>query len=220
MRPTCALSEAIRILRPARVVEIGVASGASSAVMLHAMRAHAIDGRIDAFDIHHQCYWDRSRAVGSAVEEMVPDMADRFTLHKGDSRLARETLAHGSIDLAFIDGDHAHPSATLDLLNLAPLLRPGAWVLLHDVLLDKILREREPGTERRSYGPAVLLEHWAGVKTQPLGSVGDVVRGTSAANVAALRVDDPARIDAAFLDAALAVEHEPGAAPTPHTQAA
>lgn len=214
------LDEFVAALRPACVLEIGVASGISSAVLLHAMRRSGADPRatwLHSADVLPHCYFDRSRPVGAAVTEMTPHLRDRWSLHRTDAHGLAERLAGRRFPLAFIDGDHRHPWATLDLLALAPVLEPGAWVILHDVALARIndaLRSREGRPAPRSeYGPETLFAAFPGTK---------VIGNGWAGNTAAMLVDDPAALTPAFLGASLARAwevHPPGAV-EPGTNAA
>lgn len=192
-----ALAEFVRALRPGRILEIGTASGTSAAAMLWAMEASGAGRRddggpgvwIESFDVEARCYFDPSRAVGSAAPEMVPALASHLRTHVGGAREARGLLSGERFPLAFIDACHNHPWPTLDLLWIAPLLCPGAWVVLHDVAYARILdhkRAREGKPARRSeFGPEALFEAWPGVKVAGDGWTG---------NIGALRIDDPATL--------------------------
>lgn len=208
------LAEFIRALRPARVLEIGTASGVSAAAILWALdaigdepspRGHRGSGaspdvRLHSFDVSPHCYFDPARPSGSATDTMTPSLKDRLRVHVGDARHAAGSLAAEgpAFDLAFIDACHDHPWPTLDLLWIAPLLRPGAWVVLHDVAYARMLdqrRARENRPPKRSeYGPEALFESWPGAKV-----VGDGWAG----NIGAIRIDDPAGLTPRLLHAAL-----------------
>ena len=161
------LADAVTSLRPARVIEIGTASGFSTAILLRAL-AHAgvlAGAGVHTFDISPHCYFDRTRPVGSAVGAMCPELAGHLRVHTGaDARTAGAMFASDPVSLAFIDGDHRHPWPILDLVRLWPALAPGAWVILHDVNLPAIAAWRE-GVEGRPLdwhhtGPARLLKAW------------------------------------------------------------
>ena len=113
------------------------------------------------FDIGKQCYFDATRRVGSAIREMVPELADNviLCLGEGASRV-KHYCAPGSLTFVFIDGDHRHPHATLDVLALLPVLAPRVWVLLHDISLPDITDD----PECQIYGPKHLFDQWPGEK--------------------------------------------------------
>jgi predicted O-methyltransferase YrrM len=217
-----ALAEFVRGVRPGRVLEIGTCSGFSAATMLWAMEAgggprredpsdaRGAEAWLDSFDLFPACYFDQSHATGSAVLTMTPSLAHRLRLHVGDARSAAEVLGaeRATFPLAFIDACHDHPWPTLDLLWIAPLLAPGAWVVLHDVAYARILdakRAREGRPPKRSeYGPEALFEAWPGAKI-----IGDGWAG----NIGAIRIDDPASVTPDLLRGSLERRWEKAVAP-------
>lgn len=182
-----ALDLFVRTLAPELVVEVGVASGVSSAALLSALSTIEVGAspRLRSYDIMTRCYFDESRAVGEAVGEMVPHFAQDQLLKRGGAKTAAEDLPSRSVRFAFIDANHGHPAPVADLIDLGPCLAPGAWVMLHDIRLSKAMLERDPGSERQVYGAEVLFEGWEGVK---------VTGDRFASNIGAIRVDDPAML--------------------------
>jgi predicted O-methyltransferase YrrM len=47
--------------------------------------------------------------------------------------LGRVREVGGKLDLLFIDGDHSYQGVRQDYLDYSPLVRPGGWVVFHDV---------------------------------------------------------------------------------------
>jgi hypothetical protein len=147
-----------RIERP--MLEIGVASGWSSAVLLHLLQRHPPRSEgpvwLHSYDVGEWCYFDQSRRVGAAVAEVVPSLAGHWRLHVGNAIDAGMQHRDNPVDLAFVDADHRHPWATIDLLALLPALAPNAWVALHDINLPLVA----PKAEWRVYGPKNLFDLW------------------------------------------------------------
>ncbi len=133
------LNDMIATHAPTTMVEIGVASGVSSAVLLYALdRLPDIPGgrRLYSCDIHPTCYFDETHATGEAVASMYPQPRTEWILDTNtDTRRLSQTMAPASVDLTFIDANHYHPWPLLDLLHMTVLLRPGAWAILHDTNL-------------------------------------------------------------------------------------
>lgn len=153
------LDEMVRELDPAEVIEIGVASGCSSAVLLRALDSLGGERRLHSFDIANCCYFAKERAVGAAVAELAPDYTRHWRLHTGgDATDAARLLTGRSIPLVFIDADHRHPYPTLDLLGVLPALSEYAWVILHDITLDR---------KWQVFGPRYLYAGWTGEKRTP-----------------------------------------------------
>lgn len=168
-----------RVVEPRTMVEVGVASGYSSAILLDALSsvrrpAGAPDIWLHSFDVLDYCYFDPSRKAGEAVTELVPALRPYWQLHQGDVRVARRCLEPGSVALAFIDGYHVHPWPVLDLIGLLPLLSQRAWVLLHDIRLPQLGHAANDGAQ-------YLFEAW------PWAKGCEPVQG----NVGAVRLDAP-----------------------------
>lgn len=178
------LAEMVRCVRPERVVEIGVASGASSAVLLAALHhvwgeaglTHEGRPRLESFDLMDRCYFAPSRSVGSAVPEMCPDLDHQrgWRLTTGATAVeAGRTLAGADLPLAFVDADHRHPWPVADILALRPALRPGAWIVLHDIDLPEVARRHtQCGGSEVDWGtPGVqmLFDAWPFEKIRGVG---------------------------------------------------
>ena len=156
------------------VIEIGVASGWSSAALLHLLRrkppTSAPEIWLNSYDIGEWCYFDNSRRVGAAVAEIVPELAHRWKLHLGNAMDAGNQFRGLEADLAFIDADHRHPWATFDLLAVLPALAPNAWVALHDINLPVFATN----PEWLVFGPKHLYDLWPWEKRSVNGSLNNI----------------------------------------------
>jgi len=149
------LAGLVHHIRARHIVEIGVASGWSSAAML---LAQGDQGQVTGIDLSPGYYLDPSRPTGGVVAEIFPGHVPRFSLLTG--HCAFETTWPPDIyDFAFIDGNHRHPWTVLDLITLLPRLQRGSWVALHDVNLC-----RRPAQEHGNRGPFYLFHMWPGPK--------------------------------------------------------
>jgi len=147
---------------PVTIVEIGTASGVSGAIIGGGVDAFLASGsEIHSFDIMDYCYFDPTHRVGDAIEELASELGDMIHLHPhANARDAAACFSPGQVQLAFIDADHRHPAPALDLLALLPVLSPGAWVVLHDIELDRI-QSNTPDTSGSQSGPNRLFDGWA-----------------------------------------------------------
>lgn len=184
------LYDAVRGLRPRRVLEIGVASGGSSSVILRAL-ADSGSGVLESFELHPFCYFDRSKPVGCMARELVPQLMDRWTLNvRGTAKEAGIAFAGQGIELAFIDADHRHPAPTADLLWLLPALAPGAWVVLHDIDLPNVAAAHEKRTGEKvawhQRGARELFEGWPWEKVRGGTMDGQI----GATNIGAIRIPE------------------------------
>lgn len=198
------LFDVVRGLRPRKVIEVGVAGGASSAVLLMGLadaRVPLVDASgeeaLQSFELHPFCYFDRSKAVGCVARELVPELARGWKLHvRGTAREAGLMFAGRGVELAFIDADHRHPAPTADLLWLLPAMAPGAWVVLHDVDLPNVAAAHERRTGEKvdwhQRGAKELFEGWPWEKIRGGRGIGLVGGETpiGAANIGAIRIPE------------------------------
>jgi predicted O-methyltransferase YrrM len=173
------LAGLVSFANPRRLVEIGVASGWSSAVVLKALATADGQRTLAGIDLSPDYYLDPSIPTGRAVQDSVPDLAANYRLLTG--RLAFDVMPEvGSIDFAFIDGHHMHPWATLDMLSVLPFLERGRWVAMHDLNLCTLERHAH-----RNRGPFYLFYMWPDQKlhsTQQPTMIGAVVLDRSPAD--------------------------------------
>jgi glycosyltransferase involved in cell wall biosynthesis/predicted O-methyltransferase YrrM len=162
------LLELVAGTRPHTVLELGVASGASSAALLFAMDhlpESQPERRLLSCDVRSSCYFDVQRPTGSAVREMYASHRTTWTLDTStDARRLARSLPPQSLDLLFIDANHSHPWPLIDLLHLALLARAGAWVALHDIDLPQL------NPKYQVYGPQWLFAAWPFNKMHGVGA--------------------------------------------------
>lgn len=175
------LYDLVRCIEPARIIELGTASGASSALLLLALhdlgrplRDECNEARLHSFDISPWCYFDKDRPVGSAVMEMTPELRHGLKLHPFERAPdAARLFAPNPVPFAFLDANHCHPWPIADVLALQPALAPGAWVAVHDIELPRMARGYEEATGQKvdwhQKGVQVLFEHWPFEKIRGVG---------------------------------------------------
>jgi len=182
------LFDMIQCLRPQRMVELGTASGVSTAVLLKSMAAaHGRDSAagdwfVHTYDLLSHCYWNPDVPVGYAVNIMTPDLATRATIHAPGvaTDIARDFApsAGGPLPLVFIDACHQHPYPVADLLGLMPALAAGAWVILHDINLPARAADFEQRTGEKVHwgerGAKLLFDHWPFEKLTGCGGVPNI----------------------------------------------
>lgn len=135
------LSAFIGALGSRRGLEIGTASGLSAAVITAALARGFVERGeplppvlLDTIDRKAHCLFDPGKPTGYMVQEIVPEVAAHVRFHPGeDARIARNLAAAQELDFAFIDGNHQHPWPLMDTLCLLPLMRSGAWIVMHDI---------------------------------------------------------------------------------------
>ena len=120
----------VRVLRPAVVVETGVARGYTSATILAVMEENN-RGRLYSVDLP-PLEVDKETFVGQVVPETLKR---RWTLRLGPSRriLPQVVRAAAPIDLFLHDSDHTYSSQLEEYRTAWPFLRSGGVVLSDDV---------------------------------------------------------------------------------------
>ncbi len=118
-------------LRPAHVVETGVAHGLSSRMMLEAL-ARAGGGRLSSIDLPAMTIHERRAEVGAAVPE---GLRASWSYLEGSSRRRLPPLLRevGPIDLFVHDSLHSTRNVRFELTSAWRALRPGGVVVVDDV---------------------------------------------------------------------------------------
>lgn len=203
----------VSVLAPQRVVELGTLSGFSAAVIADAASQHLpLDSPsviMDTIDLSERCLTDQSEPVGFEIPQLVPHLVSRIRVHGGkDARHVGEIARPGELELVFIDADHQHPRPTLDLLRVAPLVRPGGWVVVHDIELgslgERMAAAGTPLEHGSPCGAQWLFEAW------PFGKI-------SGGNIGALRLPSNLRKLVPFALAMLRIPSELEPLPTRRT---
>jgi hypothetical protein len=182
--------------QPTHVLEVGLAAGGSTLMMLAHPPASATPMQIDSVDLRERYFADETKRVGYLVDEHCTDAHGRWSRHAG--LLLAELSGHLALagttparryDLAFVDANHAHPWPTLDALVLLPWMQPGSWVAFHDIALPLL-------GDFSDHGAMWLLTDWTGEAL-----VGWHPR---IPNIGAIRLEDAGAADAERLVPALA----------------
>lgn len=127
-------------IRPQRMVEFGVASGLSSAFILHHARIMGLalgPGFLTSFDLMEEDF--KGRRTGRLLLASYPDLAPFWRLNTRctsldilEGRYRFEEIGVPFDALAFVDGGHNHPWPIIDLLALRRILTPDSWVVMQD----------------------------------------------------------------------------------------
>ncbi len=119
-----------RNLRPAKVVETGVARGFTSRFILEAMERNGT-GHLWSIDLP-PTNPELQRQVGAAVEDRL---RDRWSYIRGSSRRHLPGLLHelGQIDLFLHDSLHSERNVRFELDRAWGALRPGGAAVIDDI---------------------------------------------------------------------------------------
>jgi predicted O-methyltransferase YrrM len=161
------LTAFVSVLAPSRAVELGTLGGFSAAVIAAAIRRRDSIGKkilVDTIDRNTHSLLEPDKPVGFLIRDLFPAFADAIRVHApADSAILPELAARNELEFAFIDADHQHPRPLLDLVRLAPFMRRGGWVGLHDIRLGTHTAEKgECGSLAfgAPFGAEWLFQHW------------------------------------------------------------
>jgi cephalosporin hydroxylase len=128
----------IKEKNPKKIVEVGVAHGGTTCVIMECLRILNLDVEMHSVDISEQCYRIPDKKTGYAVSDVFTEIPKNINhhWHLGKS-LPEEIEEIGvGIDLLILDTMHIMPGEMLDFLTAFPYLAQGATVVLHDTILN------------------------------------------------------------------------------------
>lgn len=142
-------------LKPKRILEIGTANGGTLFLL---SRVATFDGDLMTIDLPGGAFgagYGRDRlplikAIRSGGQRLTAIRADSHDSHTLER--ARRSLRGDLLDVLLIDGDHSYDGVKCDLRMYGPLVRPGGWIVFHDIV---------PGTPERVGG---VPRFWEEVK--------------------------------------------------------
>lgn len=151
--------------KPRNIVEIGVAEGGTTAVIIKCLEALGNYVEYHAVDILETCWNDRCKDTGYMVNEVHNNIPKQVKLiwHLGNFLPNYLEEIGNEIDFVILDTVHAVPGEILDFLCVYPFLNKDAVVVFHDITLCKGI-----GNEQ-SICTNVLYGGLAGLKLLPEG---------------------------------------------------
>ncbi len=151
------ISGLIREYKPEKVLEVGVATGASSLVIMDAL---GNGGRLYSHD------YSSASSIGYIVK-CLPDMTAKWTLRTGGMccNYLDEFCSDGKkFDICFLDTAHRNPGEFLDFLQILPYMKKGGIIIMHDISIHTFCIRREYTT------CCVLFSAIKGQKILPAGN--------------------------------------------------
>ena len=120
------LNGVVRKFQPKKIVEIGVAEGCSSSIILNA---------IQDFNGSHLYSIDLSdnNLIGKCAKKLFPNLLSKWTLYKGNIASKFMEDIGRNIDMVLIDSAHFEPGEILDFIIVLPFLSEEAIIVIHDI---------------------------------------------------------------------------------------
>lgn len=126
--------------RPEKIVEVGVAHGGTTCVILECLKENIVTASLHSVDISAKCYRTHDKKTGYAVDMVFDKLPENIThfWHLGNSLPYYLEEIGGEIDVLILDTVHSMPGEMLDFLAALPYLSSNAIVILHDITLNQI----------------------------------------------------------------------------------
>ncbi len=133
----------IKKKKPKKIVEVGVASGGTTCIILNCLEKlgeKSQNTKMYSVDLSEFYYKDKTKKTGYLLEQLQ-DMLKTYHQH---TLLTGKTLAERideiapdrDIDFIILDTVHSLPGELLDFILCFPYLKKGATVVLHDIRLN------------------------------------------------------------------------------------
>ena len=125
----------IRKHKPKNCLEIGVARGGSSILILNAIKDFP-DSQLISIDLFTK--WRGKEKIGYLVEQKFPELMNKWKLFLGDMPHKFLSKLNLKFDFLFLDTAHVSPGEFFNIIEALPFLNENAIVVLHDTMLHFI----------------------------------------------------------------------------------
>lgn len=157
------LSGVIKKIRPKKVLEVGVAEGGTTAMIITSLEMAKCECEMFSSDILNNY---RGKEVGSMLNIIPKPKYVKHTLYTGTILKDNIFKIGEDIDLVILDTSHNIPGEIIEFLTVFPFLSKNAYVILHDVNLCNLLAIRSGRVLEsfRKTSPKVLFGTVSGEK--------------------------------------------------------
>lgn len=121
----------IRKYKPKNILELGVAKGGSSTLILNAIKDYPGSSLI-SMDLRKN--WLNGKKIGYIVEEKFPELMNKWQLFTGEMPNTFLQKLNLTFDFFFLDTAHVTPGEYFNLIEALPFLKENCIVLLHDII--------------------------------------------------------------------------------------
>lgn len=126
------LNGIIRLTKPKKILEVGVAAGGSSSIILNAVKDME-NSILYSIDYNKKFYRDKNKDSGFIVKEKFPHLVKNHKLYTGGVSAKFMDEIGGNIDLCLLDTMHSNPGEFLDFLMILPYVKKNAIIIIHDI---------------------------------------------------------------------------------------
>ena len=154
------LNGVIRKFKPKKIVEIGVAEGGGTSIILNAIQ-DIENSHLYSIDLSD------SPNIGKCVTNLFPQFLNKWTLFTGNIASKFMEQIGNNIDMVFIDSAHFEPGEILDFIIVLPFLKEGAIVGFHDIA-NQITHNIK---QRNEWAPYIIFNIIRGIPYYPSGNI-------------------------------------------------
>ena len=124
----------IRKLKPKNCLEVGVARGGGSILILNAIK-DIKNSRLVSLDLNKNLYFNRSYLTGYRVKKYFPELTNKWQLFTGEQPHIFLQKLKIKFDFVFLDTAHISPGEIINIIEILPFLNENAIIILHDIML-------------------------------------------------------------------------------------
>lgn len=150
----------VRKFKPKKILEIGVAEGGSSVVILNAIK-DIKNSHLFSIDL------SKNDMIGYCVKNIFHNLSNKWSLFTGNIPAKFMKNIGKNIDMVIIDSGHYEPGEILDFLFVLPFLKEEAIIIFHDI--GNQITKSGGKNSRRNWAPYKIFNIIRGNKFYPSG---------------------------------------------------
>lgn len=173
--------------QPRKIVEVGIAAGATSAVIIECMVKQRLHFELHSIDYEERFYRDdrfQSGQLGIEADNLLMKEGN-YQHHFHYGNIAASFDFGDDIDCLILDTIHLTPGEVFDFITLLPKLKEGCIVILHDTIFQHINNYKD----KNRFATSLLISSVTGEKYINI----DSQRGTVLPNIGAFVVGQTTR---------------------------
>lgn len=128
----------IKEKRPKKIVEVGVAAGGTTCVILECVQELGLDSFVYSIDLCDDYWQDPSKKTGYMLDMLPDSLKRKHRLITGQYLLEclDEISPERDVDFLVLDTVHQLPGEIFDFISAYPYLKKDAVIVLHDIVLN------------------------------------------------------------------------------------
>ena len=146
----------IRKYKPKKCLEIGVANGGSSIIILNAIK-DIQNSFLISLDLNTKLYYNSKLETGYNVYKYFPELTKNWKLYTGDQPHKFLDKLNLKFDFLFLDTAHFSPGELINIIEVLPFLEENAIIVLHDIMYHLISRNNIRPKEIKSHPSNIFL---------------------------------------------------------------